>query len=109
MSSVRVIGDRETVLAFALGGIPGTVVHTPEETRAALESVVAALRNEGGQQAAPILVCVTYAAASAVRAHLDALALDPNAPLVLEIPGFGGPDAVDPITRLVGAALGGAA
>jgi vacuolar-type H+-ATPase subunit F/Vma7 len=107
MSGLQVIGDRETVLAFALGGIPGTVARTPEETRAALDVIVAALRDAGGPPAAPALVCVTYATARAVRGHLDALALDPSAPLILEIPGFGEPDGADPVARLVGRVLGG--
>ena len=89
MNAVQVVGDRDTVLAFALGGIPGRVVHTPAEALAAVRAVVDAVEHDGGPQRAPTLILVTHRAAAMIDEYLSEIVLDARAPLVLEIPGFG--------------------
>ena len=37
---IQVLGDRDTVLAFALGGVPGRAVQTGDEARAAIDAMV---------------------------------------------------------------------
>ncbi len=86
MSAIRVIGDRDTVLAFALGGVRGSVPETPAEARTALRAVVDEVRAAGGVRRHPTLVVVTRTVADGIRNEIDALTLDPAGPLVLEIP-----------------------
>ena len=91
MNPLHVIGDPETVLAFALGGVPGDAVHSAAEARAAVDTLAGAVRDAGGPVRAPILILMTGAVAAGIRAYLDALVLDAAAPLILEIPGFAEP------------------
>lgn len=107
MTSLRVLGDRETVLAFRLGGVPGRVVRTREETLSALAEVVRELGAANATSARePVLVVITSGAAAPARAEVDRLALDEAGPLVLEIPGFAEPLGENPIQRFVGRVLG---
>jgi vacuolar-type H+-ATPase subunit F/Vma7 len=102
MTPLTIIGDRETVLAFRLGGVPGQVVETPAEARAA----VAAAHRERRPGDPPALVVVTRGTAEHIRDYLDGVMLDPAAPLVLEIPGFGEPAGERPVERFVERVLG---
>jgi vacuolar-type H+-ATPase subunit F/Vma7 len=86
MRAIRVIGDRDTVLAFALGGVRGVVTQTPSEARAALRTVVEEVRAAGGVRRHPTLVVVTRTVADGIRADIDAATLDAAGPLVLEVP-----------------------
>lgn len=88
MNAIRVIADRDTVLAFALGGVPGSVTETPAAARTALRAVVDEVRAAGGVRRHPIVVVVTRRVADGVRAEIDAVTLDPAAPLLLEIPAM---------------------
>lgn len=88
MNSIHVIGDRETVLAFALGGIPGDVVRDAYEARAALQPIVAAVHQAGGPRHAPALVLVTHSVANWIRTEIEHLILDAKGPFILMIPGF---------------------
>ena len=87
MHSIQVIGDAETVLAFALGGVPGQVAKTGEEARAAIDTAVERVQAGGGPAQVPLLLIITRATAAHVRTTLDRLMIDPGAPLVVEIPG----------------------
>ena len=89
MSAIRVIGDRDTVLAFALGGVRGCVTETAADARTALRAVVDEVRTAGGVRRHPTLVVVTRTVADGIRAEIDAVTLDAAGPLVLEIPGMG--------------------
>ncbi len=81
--SVFVLGSREVVTAFALGGMAGKAVARRSEAKAALEETAA-------RSGVKILV-VEEAVAEMAREVLDRLKLDPHAPLVVEVPGLAGP------------------
>lgn len=106
MTAVYVIGDSNTVLAFALGGVPGQVAQSALEARAAVEAVVATVRPAGGAAEHPTLLLVTHAAADWIRDDIQRLLLDTGAPLVLEIPGFGEPPGQSIVGRFVARLLG---
>lgn len=106
MNAVQVVGDADTVLAFRLGGIPGHVVHSASEARAAMAAVAEQLRGAGGPARQPVLVLVTQETAQLMREYLNAVILDPSGPLVLEIPGFGAATGGRPLERFVERVLG---
>lgn len=106
MTPIQIIGDEATVLAFALGGIPGHVVNTANEARAAIEVLIDDVRHHGGPVRQPTLLLVTQATAERIREYLDTVILDAGGPLVLEIPGFGEPLGRSPVTRFVERVLG---
>ena len=106
MNPIHVIGDPDTVLAFALGGVPGQVVHSADDARAAVDEIVNAVRRAGGPVHHPTLLLVTSAAAARIRSHLDAVMLDANAPLILELPVFNDPPCKSPVERFVDRVLG---
>jgi vacuolar-type H+-ATPase subunit F/Vma7 len=106
MTPVTVVGDRDTVLAFGLGGVPGRIVQTATEARAAIAAVVDALHRDGGPAGRPTLVLVTCGVAERVRAYLDEVMLDPAGPIVLEVPGFGEAAGGRPVERFVERVLG---
>ncbi len=106
MNAVQIIGDANTVLAFALGGITGQVAQSAEEARAAVESVVDAVHHAGGPVQCPTLLLVTSATAQRIRGYLDAVMLDASGPLILEFPGFGDAPSTGPVERLIDRVLG---
>ncbi|HSP96581.1 MAG TPA: V-type ATP synthase subunit F [Candidatus Dormibacteraeota bacterium] len=106
MTPIRVLGDRDTVLAFQLGGVPGQVVQTAAEARAALDAAVAEVHREGGPARRPVLLLVTHGTAERIREDLDRAMLDPAGPLVLEIPGLGEATGERPVERFVERVLG---
>ena len=77
------IGDEDTVRGFRLAGIEGYVVSNPQEAEAALAAVVRR-RNAG-------VVIITDAVAAEIREQVDAVRLDCERPLLVEIPGPQGP------------------
>jgi vacuolar-type H+-ATPase subunit F/Vma7 len=91
MTGIHVIADAETVLAFALGGVPGSVVTTAAEVRAALAAAAAAVRARGRDGRRPLLLLISRRMAALANAEVHALTLDPTAPLVLVIAGYGEP------------------
>lgn len=105
-SSVRVIGDADTVLCFALGGIPGVVVGGADEARTALETAADAVHREGGSLRCPTLLLVTRDIAALVRAELDRVVLDPTGPMVVEIPAVGAGEDRGSVGRFVERLLG---
>jgi vacuolar-type H+-ATPase subunit F/Vma7 len=106
MSAIEIIGDRETVLAFGLGGVPGHVVASSDEARAALDALVRAYRGADRTRRDVTLVLVTQRAADGMRDVLNRLVFDAQGPLVLEVPGFGDPRHDDPLARFVDRVLG---
>lgn len=106
MNPLYVIGDADTVLAFALGGVPGQVVHSADDARAAIEAVVATVHHAGGPTHQPTLLLVTTATAERIRDYLDTVGLDANAPLILEFTGFSDPPTESRVERFVGRVLG---
>jgi vacuolar-type H+-ATPase subunit F/Vma7 len=106
MTAVQLIGDADTVLAFALGGVSGQVTQTADEAQAAVAAVVQQLRKAGGLLQHPTLLLITHGAAAMIRGYLNELTLDPAAPVVLEIPGFGEPLGESPLAGFVRRVLG---
>jgi V/A-type H+/Na+-transporting ATPase subunit F len=79
------IGDEDTVRGFRLAGIEGHVVTNPLEAEAALQQVVR--RRDAG------VVIITDAVAAEIRPQVDAVRLECERPLLVEIPGPQGPVA----------------
>jgi len=106
MKPIQVVGDRDTVLTFQLGGIPGQIAHTAADARAAITTAITAVRGGGGLGRAPALLLVTHGTAEGIRDFLDGVILDPAAPLILEIPGAGEPMGERPVEAFVERVLG---
>ncbi len=106
MSPIQVVGDADTVLAFALGGVPGQVAGGARDAHAAVEAVVNQVREAGGPARCPAVVLVTQRVARLIRAYLNQLILDPSAPLLLEIPGFAEANGERPLEHFVERVLG---
>ncbi len=79
------IGDVDTVRGFRLAGIDGRVVSSDQEAEAALTTATA--RRDIG------VVMITDAVASGIRDQVDAVRLECEQPLLVEIPGPLGPIA----------------
>lgn len=79
------IGDEDTVRGFRLAGIEGHVVTNPLEAETALQQVVR--RRDAG------VVIITDAVAAEIRPQVDAVRLECERPLLVEIPGPQGPTA----------------
>ena len=82
---LMVIGHTDAVRGFALVGVQGRVAATAEEVNAALDE---ALRDAGIG-----IILITDAAAALVRERVNRLAARTAIPLVMQIPGPGGPQA----------------
>jgi len=78
-----VIGDEDTVLGFRFAGVPGEVVQTPDQARAALER----FKRPGDV----VILIVTETVADMAREEVNALRFDFELPLLVEVPGPGGP------------------
>lgn len=79
------IGDEDTVRGFRLAGVAGRVATTAEETAAALAEAI-------GQPQCGIVI-LTEQVASGIRPQIEAVRLERDLPLVVEIPGSEGPIA----------------
>jgi vacuolar-type H+-ATPase subunit F/Vma7 len=79
---IFVIADAETVLAFALAGLKGQSVTSETEVPTLLANLT---REEAG------LVLITETLAVNNREAIERVLLDPGRPLIVEIPGSGGP------------------
>lgn len=77
------IADADTVRGFRLAGIAGQVVTTAGEAAAALAGAVA--RPDCG------LIILTERVAVDIRQQVDAIRLEQDLPLMVEIPGPEGP------------------
>jgi len=89
MNGMHVIGDADTVLAFALGGVAGSVVTTAADVRATLVAAADAVRAHGHEARRPLLVLITRSAAALATDDVRRMTLDPTAPLLLVIAGYG--------------------
>jgi vacuolar-type H+-ATPase subunit F/Vma7 len=106
MTAIRLIGDADTVLAFALGGVPGQVTESAAEAEAAVGDIVRLVRSAGGLLQCPTLLLITHGVAAMIRSYLNDVMLDPAAPVVVEIPGFGEPLGTNPLAAFVRRAVG---
>jgi V/A-type H+-transporting ATPase subunit F len=77
------IGDEDTVRGFRLAGIDGQVVSSDAEAEAALQHAV-------GQTGIGVVI-ITDTVAADIRAQVDAIRLEREQPLVVEVPGPAGP------------------
>ena len=80
-----VIGDEDTVRGFRLAGVEGRAVTTVQDAAAALQEAVR--RTDLG------VIIITDAVATGIREQVDATRLECERPLLVEIPGPGGPVA----------------
>jgi len=78
-----VLASAEVVAAFALGGLPGQAVSSRRDALAAMKKA----RERRNLR----LLVIEESTAGSVRDEIDRWKLDPRAPLVVEVPGFGGP------------------
>ena len=79
------IGDEDTVRGFRLAGITAIAVTTEDQAHAILEDAVAS--PDCG------IIIITEKAAALIRQEVDAVRLERDRPLILEIPGPEGPTA----------------
>jgi V/A-type H+/Na+-transporting ATPase subunit F len=77
------IGDADTVRAFRLAGVAGSTPDTPAAAAAALERLCA--------QPGLGVVILTQRLAAGIRQQVEAIRLQRNQPLLVEIPGPEGP------------------
>jgi V/A-type H+-transporting ATPase subunit F len=77
-----VIADQDTVLAFGLVGVPGVVVNDAPQALQALRAV------RGGTAG---IVILTQEVGAMVQEEVDAIRFGETVPMVVEIPGRGGP------------------
>ena len=77
------IADEDTVRGFRLAGVEGQVVTSPAEAAAALAAAFA--------QRGLSIVILTERVAAGIRAQVEALRFERDQPLIVEIPGLGGP------------------
>ena len=83
-----VIADEDTVLGFRYAGVEGRSVRTPEEARTALAERVEAARAG--------LIITTDEIARALSDEIQRLRFQSHAPLIVQVPGPGGPEADRP-------------
>ena len=79
------IGDEDTVRGFRLAGIDGQTVIGEEEAASALRNAV--------QRPGVGVVIITDTVAADIRAQVDAIRLECEQPLLVEVPGPTGPIA----------------
>jgi len=77
------IGDEDTVTGFRLAGIPGRIAFDAAGAGAALEEAVS--KADYG------IIVITERLADGVRSRIDAIRIERDRPLILEIPGPEGP------------------
>lgn len=77
------IADSETARGFGLAGIAARVAETAEQAQAAIHDALS-LSDCG-------VIIITEEAASLIRQQIEAIRMEGNLPLIVEIPGPGGP------------------
>ena len=95
----HVIGDEDTVLGFRFAGIRGEIARDADAAREALREVCR--RSDVG------IVIITDVVADLIREEVNAVRFGQALPLVVEVPGPGGPsplraDLLDLIREAVG-------
>jgi V/A-type H+-transporting ATPase subunit F len=78
-----VVADEDTVAGFRYAGVRGVVVGSADEARAELERLA--------EEDAELIVVTTERIADAVRDTVNAIRYEGELPLIVEIPGPGGP------------------
>lgn len=93
------VGDEDTVRGFRLAGIEGRVVTSAFQAAVAVEEV--ARRKEVG------VLILTEDVATAIREQVEAIRLEQERPLIVEVPGPSGPaPARRRLRQIVQAAVG---
>ncbi len=106
MADIAIIGDSDTLLTFRLGGIDGIVAHDAASARQAVRQILEqSPQDRKAQKGRTKLLLVTQAVAESAGDLLDPVALDPAAPMVLEIPGFSESGESRPLQRLLARVL----
>ncbi len=77
------IADEDTVRGFRLAGITGRAVTTVPEAAAAVQ--------EAGERSDCGIIILTDKVAAGIRSQVDAIRLERDRPLIVEIPGPDGP------------------
>ncbi len=77
------LGDVDTVAGFRMAGITGQVATTAEQTRAVVKEIAG--RPDCG------IIIITEKLADGIRQELEAMRLEREEPLIVEIPGPEGP------------------
>ncbi len=77
------IADEDTVRGFRLAGVAGQVVTTPAQAAGAVEQALG--RSDCG------IIILTEKVASSIREQVEAIRLQRDQPLLVEIPGPEGP------------------
>lgn len=99
MSSIAVLGDKDTVTGFKLGGIKeGRAVESSEEARSNIKNLI----DEGYS-----IILITEKIALENRIFIESLTKDSALPMIIEIPdktgSLGGGDPMnDLIKRVIG-------
>jgi len=83
-----VIGDDDTVLGFRYAGVPGKAVSTPQEAAQFLKEI-AGTEDE-------LIIIITEQIANSIRRQVNAIRFGAALPLIVEIPGPGGPSEQTP-------------
>jgi V/A-type H+/Na+-transporting ATPase subunit F len=73
------IADEDTVRGFNLAGVAGQVATLPQETNAAIQQILN--REDIG------VIILTQSLADGIREQVEALRLERDHPLIVEIPG----------------------
>lgn len=93
------IGDEDTVRGFRLAGVGGCPVTTPSAAAAAFAAAI--VKPDVG------ILVLTQQVAAQIRPQVDAFRLERDRPLLVEIPGPGGPLAGrKSLSQLVQSAIG---
>ena len=93
-----VIGDRDMITGFRLVGVDGVEVTTVDEARLALSKALANV------DLAVIIISEEFS--TKIRDEIDKLRLGRVAPLIVEIPGAGGPSGEIRMSNLITKTLG---
>jgi vacuolar-type H+-ATPase subunit F/Vma7 len=97
--SYFVIADEDTVLGFRYAGVPGEVVESAAEARAAFERVT---KPQGDD-----IVILTEQVAASIRELVNHVRFEVQKPVVVEIPGPSGPGEDRPdLLKLIQEAVG---
>ena len=81
--SYYVIADEDTVMGFRYAGVPGEVVENAAEAR---EAFARACSEEGHD-----IVILTEEIAAGMRDEVNRIRFEVQTPIVVEVPGAGGP------------------
>ena len=94
-----VVADEDTVVGFRYAGVPGRMVETPGEAADVIERLAA--------ERAEMIVIVTERIAGAVRERINAIRFSEELPIIVEVPGPGGPVPDSPsLMKMIREAVG---